>query len=357
MEDIGKEGNIMYALKDNDIISENICGNNFEYILKDNKYFAETDFKVLQSQNNGIFVKCMKMTKNGMTDLYYISNEYIPMSSMLNGINSDVLINLAVNIFASVLEVKNNGFLTCRSIDLSWDKIFVEKNTLKIKLVYLPVNIKIFDNNGEFESELRSGMVKLINKVIQDPDEKTERFVADLTNGSMSLEDVYNRSRNISGNGYMAGGRYTQGARNGQSAGISANAGMRNNGNARANGAMISNGVAGERYSNTANSSNAGTGALKLIAMNAPDYFELIVDRDKVVIGKKQELVDLVIPYNRMISRRHCRIERGSDGFYISDEGSANGTFVDGVRVKPGQRAKIKSGDIVRLADSDFRVE
>ena len=356
MEDIGKEGNIMYALKDNDIISENICGNNFEYILKDNKYFAETDFKVLQSQNNGIFVKCMKMTKNGMTDLYYISNEYIPMSSMLNGINSDVLINLAVNIFASVLEVKNNGFLTCRSIDLSWDKIFVEKNTLKIKLVYLPVNIKIFDNNGEFESELRSGMVKLINKVIQDPDEKTERFVADLTNGSMTLEDVYNRSRNISGNGYM------QGVRNGRSVGHNQRVGNGVNRMTSANSRMVSN-AANNVGAVTGIGTDAGTGigveaeTLKLIAMNAPDHFELIIDRDNVVIGKKQELVDLVIPYNRMISRRHCRIERGSDGFYISDEGSANGTFVDGVRVKPGQRAKIKSGDIVRLADSDFRVE
>ena len=44
----------MYTLKDNGVISEITCGNNFEYILKDNTTFVNTDYKVLQSQNNGI---------------------------------------------------------------------------------------------------------------------------------------------------------------------------------------------------------------------------------------------------------------------------------------------------------------
>ena len=49
----------MYTLKDKGVISEITCGNNFEYILKDNTIFVNTDYKVLQSQNNGIFVKCI----------------------------------------------------------------------------------------------------------------------------------------------------------------------------------------------------------------------------------------------------------------------------------------------------------
>ena len=187
----------MYTLKDNGVISEITCGNNFEYILKDNAHFVNTDYKVLQSQNNGIFVKCMKMTRNGLIDLYYVTDEYRPMSSMFAGISADTLINVVVNLFASVIEVRNNGFLTCQSIDLSWDKIYVEQNTLKVKLVYLPLSVKAFDSYAEFESELRSSIVKLINKVILETNERLKQFVLDLCNGSMSLEDVYNKSRSV----------------------------------------------------------------------------------------------------------------------------------------------------------------
>jgi pSer/pThr/pTyr-binding forkhead associated (FHA) protein len=95
---------------------------------------------------------------------------------------------------------------------------------------------------------------------------------------------------------------------------------------------------------------------MKLVAMNAPSYFELVIVQDDVVIGKKQELVDLVIPFNKMISRKHCRVTKMNGTYYISDEGSANGTYVNGVRLNPGQRMQINRGDVIRLADSDFQI-
>lgn len=305
----------MYTLKDNDVISEVACGNNFEYILKDNTYFANTDYKVLQSQNNGIFVSCMKMTRNGLIDLYYVTNEYRTMSSMLVGINPDTLVNVAVNLFASVIEVRNNGFLACQCIDLSWDKIFVEPNTLKVKLVYLPLNIRTFDSYAEFESELRSSIVKLANKVILNSNARLEQFILDLCNGSMTIEDVYNKSRSV--------------------------------------GTPPIVNIEPTKYAMPA----AGSSELiKLVAMNAPSYFELTIDRNNVVVGKKKEWVDLAIPFNKMISRKHCRISNVSGLYYINDEGSANGTFVNGVRLKPGEKKQINRGDVIRLANSDFQI-
>ena len=305
----------MYTLKDNGVISEITCGNNFEYILSDNAYFVNTDYKVLQSQNNGIFVGCMKMTKNGHIDLYYVTDSYRPMSSMFVGISADTLVNVVINLFAGVIEVRNNGFLACQCIDLSWDKIFVEQNTLKVKLVYLPLNIKAFDSYAEFESELRAGIVKLINKVITETNSRLNQFVSDLCNGSLSLEDVYNRSRN-----------------------------------------MGTPPVLRSENVKPVNHSDRAVNGIKLVAMNAPSYFELVIDRENVLIGKKQEMVDKVIPFNRMISRKHCRISSIDGLYYINDEDSANGTFVNGVRVNPGQRVQINHGDIVRLADSDFQI-
>ena len=96
----------------------------------------------------------------------------------------------------------------------------------------------------------------------------------------------------------------------------------------------------------------SANGSIKLVAMNAPSHFELVIDRDDAVIGKKQELVDMVIPFNR----KHCRITNRTGIYYINDEGSANGTFVNGVRLNPGQKAQINRGDIIRMADSDFQI-
>lgn len=305
----------MYTLKDNGVISEITCGNNFEYILSNNTTFVNTDYKVLQSQNNGIFVKCMKMTRNGLIDLYYVTDEYRPMATMFVGINADTLVNVVVNLFASVIEVRNNGFLACQCIDMSWDKIFVEQNTLKVKLVYLPLNVRVFDSYAEFESELRTSIVKLVNKVITTSNVRLDQFVMDLCNGSLSLEDVYNKSRGV--------------------------------GTAP---------IVKKESSMTQMSTSGNLPTIKMVAMNAPNYFEVVIDKDDAVIGKKQELVDLVIPFNKMISRKHCRITNINGIYYIRDEGSANGTFVNGIRLNPGQKIQMNRGDVIRLADSDFQI-
>lgn len=305
----------MYILKENGVISEIACGNNFEYVLSDGNYFANTDYKVLQSQTNGIFIPCMKMIRNGKVDLYYVTDDYCPISSMFSGITTDKLISIVTNLFGSVIDVRNNGFLVCQCIDLSWDKIFVEQNTLKVKLVYLPLHIRAFDSYPEFENELRASLVKWIDKVIDEKNERLKRFMADLCDGSLSIEDICSRSRK-----------------------------------------MGTSFVPAQKEVKTSGIRNEESSVIKLIAMNAPVHFEMMIDSDNVLIGKKQESVDKVVSFNKMISRKHCRIQRVKGEYFISDEGSANGTFVNGIRVLAGQRCQIKKGDIIRLADSDFQI-
>lgn len=53
----------MYSLKDNGILREVRCGNNFGYVLEDSVHFVNTDYKVLQSYKGGIFIPCMKMLR------------------------------------------------------------------------------------------------------------------------------------------------------------------------------------------------------------------------------------------------------------------------------------------------------
>ena len=305
----------MNQLKENGVISEITAGNNFEYVIQDNSDFANTDYKVLQNQNSGIFVQCVKMTRNGHVDLLYLTESYRPLTSMISDINADILLNIFTNLFADVIEIKNNGFLVCQSVDLNWDKVFVDNNTGKVKLIYLPLKEKIFDSYPEFETDLRSRTVQLINAFSFGNNDRVQKFVHDLSDGSLTIEDVY--ANNINSNQMVV----------------------------EAAKVVIPN--------------KAVTGMLvgiKLVAMNISDHFEIAIDGPDVVIGKKQELVDIVIPFNKMISRRHCRIISVNGDYFIVDEGSANGTFVNGNKLISGEKAPIKRGDVIRLADSDFQV-
>lgn len=48
----------------------------------------------------------------------------------------------------------------------------------------------------------------------------------------------------------------------------------------------------------------------------------------------------------RIASKEHCYIETRTDGFYLTDNGSTNGTFLNGERI---QSAKLKAGDRVQF--------
>lgn len=307
--------NIMYSLKDNGVISEVVCGNNFEYVLEDNSSFVMTDYKVLQSQTNDVFVQCMKMTRNGKIDLCYVTKGFRPMTSMFGNITADTLISIAINLFASVIEVRNNGFLACQCIELSWDKIFIEPSTLKVRLVYLPLSVNMFNSYAEFENELRSKVIILINRVNAEKNKVLNQLIQDLRDNALSIEVIYRK---------LVDGRDS------------------------CETVKDENGV-----SELTNRSNE---VLRMVALNAPEYFEIVIDCESLVIGKNKEMVDRVIPYNNAISRKHCRIICVNGAFFITDEGSMNGTFVNNENVVQGQCYHISKGDIVRLADSEFQI-
>lgn len=308
----------MYRLRDEGVLQEIESGNDFGYVLENSTNFVYTDYKVLQSQTSGIFVKCMKMIYNGKIELFYLTEEYRPMSSLFSGMKADTLLAITENLFANVIEVRNNGFLSCQNIDLSWDKIYVDEGTLKVRLIYLPLNIKVFDSYATFENELRSGLVKLINKIITTSNSRLDQFVKDLCNSSLTMEEIYNKSREAG----------TKSIQNPEP----------------------------EAPPNIGDS-NQTSSSLRMVALNAPTQFEINIDRDETIIGKKADLVDEVVPYNQMISRKHCKVMRNNGVYYIVDLGSVNGTYVNNVKLLPNQSHQMNKGDIIQLADSRFQIE
>ena len=87
----------MNALVENGIISEMECGNNFAYIINDSNLFLSTEYKVLQSQEEGCFVKCMKLLYNGKIQFYYLVNGYKSLANMFSSIDADGFMTIMTN--------------------------------------------------------------------------------------------------------------------------------------------------------------------------------------------------------------------------------------------------------------------
>jgi VWFA-related protein len=80
------------------------------------------------------------------------------------------------------------------------------------------------------------------------------------------------------------------------------------------------------------------------------DLLPLWVREGSTRIGRGPEC-ELVLD-SREVSRVHARIEAWDGIFRILDEGSSNGTYVNGRRVR---RKELRVGDIVRFGDREFR--
>lgn len=71
-------------------------------------------------------------------------------------------------------------------------------------------------------------------------------------------------------------------------------------------------------------------------------------------IDKERSRVNYCISDNTSVSRCHARIIRKGAQYFVTDMNSTNYTFVNGVKVMPGQETQLNNGDIVRFADEDF---
>jgi pSer/pThr/pTyr-binding forkhead associated (FHA) protein len=74
--------------------------------------------------------------------------------------------------------------------------------------------------------------------------------------------------------------------------------------------------------------------------------------RDEVVVGRGRSC-DVMFG-GPAVSRRHARFSRLRGVWRITDLGSTNGTFVDGVQV---EQAPVRPGTRVRLGDSFIEIE
>jgi class 3 adenylate cyclase len=72
-------------------------------------------------------------------------------------------------------------------------------------------------------------------------------------------------------------------------------------------------------------------------------------NQEKVTIGRRVEN-DIALAWDQEVSREHAQLLRGAEGWTLVDEGSRNGSYLNGQRVSG--RHPLRDGDVLRFGDT-----
>jgi hypothetical protein len=102
---------------------------------------------------------------------------------------------------------------------------------------------------------------------------------------------------------------------------------------------------------------SAASGEGRLVVASSPTLTpgeEHQLDSAAFTVGRSSAN-DVELQGDDFASARHARFEPRGDGVWVSDLGSTNGTFVNGVKLNSPR--KLRSGDVVRVGETDLRYE
>ncbi len=281
----------------NDWIGELDCGANFAYILPEENLFLPTQYKVLQDRES--LVPCLKLLYNGKIGLFYRKDALKSVSSLLPSMNGDDFCSFTANLLRAVLQVKSVGFLPVENIDLSFDKIFVDKATGRVRLVYVPSGRKLLEDSYAFENELRAGLRKLISGVPTLSTPRTAALSVNLADSALRLEDVL------------------------------------------------------KTLGTAVPEQKPKIQVLYLVPEKGDQTIRIAGDR--FIIGRDSGSDYVFV--NKYVGRTHCRVDYHDGQFYLTDLGSRNHTMLDGKKLEPNVEYPVRSGNTVHIATSPFRAE
>ena len=347
----------MRIIFDNTKVLEEVGNNYISYLLNEKDLFSETGYKVLRNISNKGFVKCVQTLYNGKPKLIYDISELINLQVLIKSIDIKKFFLIINNLLDVCEEVISNGFLKYENINNSNNRIYIDvKNGYKTKIIYLPINIENETISLEnFENIIKQLISNFINENINLKNDMTIDLCQRIFMNNIHFQDIKLMIKEYEKNQINLDVSYEKQE--------NLNDKVVNNYN------MVNTIVNNDINTNVGVKLNEKQrkGLFRLFHKDINEMIILksksLISRESIIINKKEFIIgkndieaDGVIN-QKMVSRKHCVISYSRNSFYVTDLKSLNGTFLNGIQLKPGQKQKIKIGDILKIADIEYIVE
>ncbi len=348
---------------------------NISYLLNDNKDFSLTAYKVMQNQPNSGLAKCVKVMYNGKIKLVYIVDSLKPLSLVISQSGISELSAIVFNLIQRAIDIIANGFFSGDNIELDINKILVDTTNYSVHLIYLPISSGYTGKISNFENEFRVMLINMFNSYPVFSSPQFQHLCSDLSNGTLSLNYILKRLQE-SLNGKFGVNPAAMAAPDPQHYAPQQYPPQQYPPQQYPPQQYPPQQYPPQQYPPQqyppqqyppqqysprqypplAPASAPAQPPLSLKALDAPGKFSLTVSKPEYTIGKNPSMVDGAVTYNPAISRVHCKITYEGGSYYITDSGSANGTYLNKTKLHPQEKCRLTSGDFITLANSSFSV-
>lgn len=288
-------------------------GFNISLMIKDNTLFSVTDYKVMKGEILKNLVPCVKLLYNGHVKLVYLTEQYRTVKEILPHTEESDVLYLLVDMLQCIKNICDNGFLVCDRLLLDMKYLYVDEKKMKIHLLYVPIEANT-DSSDTLTENIISIIMEMLDNAALFDEERKKSLQQELLDEDISLDDF---SRILEQKCRLSG-KYTN--------------------------KKVEENIPEEN-------------TLVLSSVNSVQPILFRIDKDNFIIGRGYEEVDGTIPDHKTIGRRHCKVIKKEDHYYIEDLNSKNGTYVNNRRLSANERIPLEKGDILKLADIVLKVE
>ena len=308
---------------------------------------SDLEMRVIRNISESGFLLPYPLDYNNSPALFYTTGDYLKLKEALSRMDMDEWKEAILGLFSIIDIICKNGFLNICNLCLDLEYIFFDSETKRLIFLYLPLSeAYFFVDMKEFTNGLRL-FIRVSGESIGMLDSKIRAILAD---ANSDIDRLYNAVKSyipLQNNSYEPEKRKV---------GFFSGFGMKKTGTTKNNNSDSSSPIIRVQGGATEILDDDQLG-ISLVYLGEKDSLKIDIKNSECVLGKQKESVDFVIPYSKAVSRVHCKVGFENGEAHIEDLDSSNGTFVNGSRLDKGEVVTIKEGDIIKLANVEFKVE
>ena len=288
-------------------------GSNISFLLEEEGQFSITDYKVLRGQVWSGLARCEKVLYNGQIKLLYLTEGRTPLERLLSVIGERTFNVILADVLGVLINIGENGFLEPRRLLTDSQYIFVDESTMKVKMIYLPVesgNMYVSVSAGQVQAYVFDWVKKCIGL-----SERYTLWITELfSQNHKTLREIYDEVLNM----------------------------------------CNSSGELEKKEEAITEKQTLQLKKLYLYSVNEPVLVQFTIDKKDFAIGRDSRQVNGTIVGHPTVGRKHCQILFKDGEYYIEDNSSKNGTFLNGEKLVYGFPEKIPDQARIQIADVIF---